>query len=425
MSIYLGLGSNLGDRRVNLSRALEMLERDGVTIKRVSPVVESPALLPEGAPSDWNTPFLNLAVECAADCTPHELATRIKRIERALGREGTERWSPRPADIDILLWHGETIADERLVIPHRDLTKRAFVLSPMIALAPRLTVPGHPGKTLLELSIELGEQIPLWMGIVNVTPDSFSDGGRYVEWPGVEPHVDAMIAAGVHIIDVGAQSTRPGATLISADEEWQRLKPVLVALQAHMQSQRLRPLVSVDTFYPEVAARALALGADIINDVTGLTNADMIDLARTSEKEWIAMHSLTIPVERERTLPADCDPVTAVSEWLEQRLESWRAAGLDLSRIVFDCGIGFGKDPLQSLKLLRAAGEFRRFGLRVLVGHSRKSFLRTATGTYEAERDLATIGASLELCAQGIDILRVHDVPAHVVAYRGWSHLRG
>jgi 2-amino-4-hydroxy-6-hydroxymethyldihydropteridine diphosphokinase / dihydropteroate synthase len=425
MSIYLGLGSNLGDRRANLARALEMLELDGVAIRRVSPIVESPALLPEGAPSDWNTPFLNMAAECAVGCMPHELVALIKRIERALGREGTERWSPRPADIDILLWHRETIADERLVIPHRDLTKRAFVLSPMIALAPRLTVPGHADKTLLEHSIELAEQIPLWMGIVNVTPDSFSDGGRYVEWPAIEVHVEAMLAAGAHIIDVGAQSTRPGAVLISPDEEWRRLEPVLKELRGRCGSQRLRPLLSVDTFYPQVAERALALGVDMINDVTGLTDPAMIDLARASGVDCIAMHSVGIPANRERTLPQDADPVEMVKEWLQRRLDDWSAAGLDLDRIIFDCGIGFGKNPLQSLKLLRAAGEFRAYGLRVLVGHSRKSFLRTATHAYEQERDLATLGASLELCEQGIDILRVHDVPAHVAAYRGWSHLRG
>jgi 2-amino-4-hydroxy-6-hydroxymethyldihydropteridine diphosphokinase / dihydropteroate synthase len=425
MAIYLGLGSNLGDRRANLRRALELLERESVTIQRVSPIVESPALLPEGAPPEWNMPFLNLAVECRTAASPHELVATIKDVERTLGRAGTERWSPRPADIDILLWNQEVIADARLVIPHRDLTQRAFVLSPMIALEPRLTVPGHGEKTLLEHSIELGQQIPLWMGIVNVTPDSFSDGGRYVEWPAIEAHVEAMLAAGAQMIDIGSQSTRPGAVPISADEEWQRLEPALTALVARYRSQPLRPLVSVDTFYPSVAERALARGADMINDVTGLGDPAMIELARASGKDWIAMHSLGIPADRERTLPRDSDPVAIVKDWLRRRLETWSAAGLDLNRIVFDCGIGFGKDPLQSSKLLRAAGEFRAFGLRALVGHSRKSFLRNVTRGYEEERDLATIGASLHLCQQGVDILRVHDVPGHAAAYRGWSHLRG
>ena len=425
MQVYLGLGSNLGERRIHLSRTIDALEGRGIEIVRVSPVVESPALLPDSAPSDWNLPFLNLVVECNVECKPEQLRRWIEEIQSAFGRDNSSHWSPRPIDIDILLWGRERIVTQRLTIPHRDLVRRTFVLAPLTALAPRLTVPGGDGRTMIEHSIALGHHIPLWMGIVNVTPDSFSDGGRFTDWPRIEPRVEAMIEAGVHIIDVGGESTRPGATETGPQLEWSRVEPVLARLVERLRELRPRPLLSLDTRNAAVAAKGLELGVDIINDVSGLTAPDMLALARDSSCDWVAMHHVTIPADRGITLPDEEDPFDAVESWLLERMETWDAEGLDLERIVFDPGIGFGKNRLQSLRLLRRAGEFRRHGLRVLAGHSRKSFMKDFAGEDLAERDLATLGASLHLCAQGVDIIRVHDVPGHIAAYRGWSHLVG
>ena len=461
MRVYLGLGSNLGDRRLHLSRAIDALEAKGLAIARVSPVVESPALLPDSAPSDWNLPFLNLAVEGIARCSPGQLRLRIDEIQQSFGRHEGSHWSPRPIDVDILLWGRERIETERLTIPHRDLTRRAFVLAPLVALQPRLTVPGLGDRTVLDYSIALGHHIPLWMGIVNVTPDSFSDGGRFLDWSRIEPHVAAMTEAGVHIIDVGGESTRPGAVPVDPAEEWSRVGPVLERLVERTAGRRLRPLLSLDTRHAEVAEKGLKLGVDVINDVGGLASPAMIALARDSGRDWVAMHHVTVPADPRVTLPPDRDPFDAVEQWLIARMEAWDAQGLDLGRIIFDPGIGFGKNRLQSLRLLRRAGEFRRHGLRVLVGHSRKSFMKSFSGEGEDEArmarirsspagasgadagdfaprnrgaiapavashdDLLTLGASLGLCAQGVDVIRVHDVPLHTTAYRGWSHLAG
>jgi 2-amino-4-hydroxy-6-hydroxymethyldihydropteridine diphosphokinase / dihydropteroate synthase len=425
MRTYLGLGSNLGDRIANLTRALELLRERGLELVRVSPVVESPALLEPDAPADWNRPFLNLAACCEARCAPGELLGWIKEIETALGRDHRHRWSPRPIDIDILLWGSEQITTPELSVPHPALARRAFVLAPLIALEPRLTVPGLGGKTLLELSIGLGHHIPLWMGIVNVTPDSFSDGGRFLDWTSVEPHVEAMNEAGAQIIDLGAESTRPGASALSAEQEWLRLAPVLERLIDKHRSALLRPALSIDTYHPEVARRALYLGVDIINDVSGLTSPEMIALAAESGADFVAMHQLSLPADPARTLPADADPCELLEQWLDERLEAWSRAGLDLNRIVFDPGIGFGKNPLQSLRLLRDAARFRRRGLRCLIGHSRKSFMKGFTTSDMRDKDLATLGASLQLCSQGVDVIRVHDVPLHTAAYRGWAQLAG
>ncbi len=423
MQTYLGLGSNIGDRRENLRRGIAALENDGVIVQRVSPVVESPALLPPDAPADWNLPFLNIVIDAQSHDEPQALRDKIKAIEDSLGRSRGNRWAPRALDIDILLWGDEHIDTETLTIPHRDVHRRSFVLAPLLALAPQLRLPGRGEKTLLDWSRTLDDHIPLWMGIINVTPDSFSDGGAFTDWAAVQPQLEAMLDAGVNIVDIGAESTRPGAEPITAAEEWQRLEPILAPLQERLSGDPLRPLVSVDTYHPETARLALERDVDVINDVSGLTNPTMIELARSSGADWVAMHSLSVPVDKQRTLTAGENACAAVEAWLAERLDEWDAAGLDLDRVIFDPGVGFGKDALQSLGLLRSAGKFRRFGLRVLVGHSRKSFFGSLTGASAADRDLATLGASLALCAQGVDILRVHNVPLHAEAYRGWSHV--
>lgn len=424
MAVYLGLGANLGDRFANLARALDLLEANGVRPTRVSPVVESPALLPEVAPDDWNRPFLNLVAECTFDGGAEALLGHCKDIERALGRDDPARWSPRPIDIDLLLFDREEIQTPTLTVPHPEMLARSFVLAPLAALAPGLTIPGRGTRTVLDWARALPDRIPLWMGIVNLTPDSFSDGGRFVAWPDVERHVDEMTAAGAHMIDLGAESTRPGATPLTPDEERTRLEPMLERLVDKFASRRLKPLVSVDTYHVEVARRALELGADMINDVSGLTDPATIELAASSEADFVAMHQLTLPANPAHVLPPDGDPTDAVDRWLADRLDAWQRAGLDTHRVVFDPGIGFGKTAYQSLALLRGHARFERHGLRQLIGHSRKSFLAGLAGQDMAARDFNTLGISLRLAGRGVEILRVHNVPAHTAAYRGWVHAR-
>jgi 2-amino-4-hydroxy-6-hydroxymethyldihydropteridine diphosphokinase/dihydropteroate synthase len=422
MELYLGLGSNLGDRRDNLTRALRALAAHGLDVVRVSPVVESPAMLPDDAPADWNQPFLNLVAQCRTEATPVAVLDGLKQIEGSLGREDRGRWAPRPIDLDLLLYGRETITTERLRVPHPGITERAFVLTPLAALDPNLTIPGRGTRTVLEHARAGRHHLPLWMGIANLTPDSFSDGGELPDADAVVRHAAQLTDAGATFVDLGAESTRPGATPLSPDEEWARLEPALGRLVDRYRGEALRPRLSIDTYHVETARRALALGADVVNDVSGLTSTAMIELAATSNAEFVAMHNLGVPADKTRTLPADEDPTTAVERWLDQRMTEWQRAGLDFSRIVFDPGIGFGKNALQSLRLLRNVERFQRYGLRLLVGHSRKSFMHHVAAASPSERDLFTVGVSLRLCERGVDILRVHDVATHVAAYRGWSH---
>ena len=381
-------------------------------------------MLPDDAPADWNRPFLNLAAHCRTEAAPLEVLDGLKAIERELGREDHGRWAPRSIDLDLLLYGRETLSGERLRVPHPGIASRAFVLTPLAALEPRMTIPGLGPRTVLEHAREGRHHLPVWMGIVNLTPDSFSDGGELEDVGAIEARVAELVTAGAQLIDFGAESTRPGATLLTADEEWARLEPALGRLVDRYRSEVLRPRLSVDTYHAETARRALVLGVDVVNDVSGLSTSAMLELAATSGADFVAMHNLGLPADKARTLPADQDPTAAVERWLEERLEAWERAGLDLSRIVFDPGIGFGKNALQSLQLLRNVERLHRFGLRLLVGHSRKSFMHQAAAADRLDRDLFTVGVSLRLCSAGVDILRVHNIAAHTAAYRGWSHVQ-
>ena len=441
MEVYFGLGSNQGDRLAHLEAALRGLERSGARDLTPSPVVESPALLPVGAPASWNRPYLNLVARARLPSSPpdHWLCA-IKAIEAGLGRDpAASRWSPRPVDVDLLLWGRETVRTERLTVPHPGLLERSFVLTPLAHLAPHLTVPGQGPATVLEWSGRV-RPIPLWMGVVNCTPDSFSDGatarrGGDEEAPragggAFHPErlaatLDGLAAAGAHWIDFGGESTRPGARPVPPEEEWRRLDGPLREAVAHLRGRRLRPRISVDTRNPEVAERALALGAEMVNDASALGTPRMCGLARESGAEWVAVHTVSVPADPAHRLPPEPPAPEAVLGWLARRRTGWEAAGLDPERILFDPGIGFGKDTLQALQLFAAMPRFRAEGYRVLVGHSRKTWFG-GVGRPAPERDPETLGASLALAARGaVDVFRVHDVPLHARAYRSWAHVAG
>ena len=427
MQLYLGLGSNEGNRAANLRAGIERLRAHGYSISAISPVVESPALLPDDAPADWNRPFLNLVLKGSidpGDTSPEEWRSLIKCIEDELGRIRTSRWAPRPLDVDILLWGEQKIRTDTLTIPHPDTLDRNFVLTPLVHVEPNLRIPGFEEKTAFEWSLSR-QPIPLWMGIVNLTPDSFSDGGRFSDTAAVLAEIEGMLEQGVQIIDVGAESTRPGAETLDWEEEWARLAQPLQAITARLADEPLAPKISVDTRNWRVAERALAVGASMINDVSGLTDPEMCAVARDSDAEWVVMHHLTLPASREVRLPQDRPPLEEVLSWLEIQLARIAGYGIDTQRLLVDPGIGFNKDALQSLKILRDVPALRAAGLRVLVGHSRKSFMEFPPTEPRAKRDIETIGASLKLCELGVDVLRVHNVTDHIRAYRAWSHIQG
>jgi dihydropteroate synthase len=258
-----------------------------------------------------------------------------------------------------------------------------------------------------------GGKGPLVMGILNVTPDSFSDGGRHFS---IEAAVDAAIRMaddGADIIDIGGESTRPYSTPVSADEERRRVVPVIEKLAG-----RVWVPISIDTSKAAVAEAAIAAGAEIINDVTGLEgDPGMIEVAARSGAGVCVMHMRGTPQTMQDD-PHYEDVVAQIESYLRQRLRWCLDHGIALERVCLDPGIGFGKTHAHNLELLRATRRFVDIGRPVLVGHSRKGFIGKVLGDPDAGRDNGSVGVSLAVAAAGADIVRVHSVKPNVEALR-------
>lgn len=248
------------------------------------------------------------------------------------------------------------------------------------------------------------------VGIVNVTPDSFSDGGAALVPEDALARARQCFESGARVVDIGAQSTRPGAEFLSARSEWGRLEEVLP--EAIKIARACGGKISLDTFHPEIAARALALGVDWINDVMGFEHPAMIEAVKTSDCSLVLMHSLGVPPNTAFTIPQEDDSVAYVMEYFKRRADALDSAGIAADRLIFDPGIGFGKTPVQSLALLLRAQEMNTLG-SVLIGHSRKSFLKLFTAAPAEARDELTLAFSSMLAAQQVRYLRVHNVLRH------------
>jgi dihydropteroate synthase len=246
---------------------------------------------------------------------------------------------------------------------------------------------------------------PLVMGVVNVTPDSFSDGGRYREPAAAIAHGLRLAEVGAAILDVGGESTRPGSLPVEAAEELRRVLPVIEAL-----ARQTRVPISVDTSKALVARQAVAAGARIINDVTALTgDPAMPQVALETGCGVCAMHMQGTPHAMQQN-PAYGNVVAEVSDYLRARRDALKAAGIPQQRIALDPGIGFGKNLDHNLALLRSAWRLHELGCPVVVGPSRKAFIGHLLGEMAADRTAGTLGAALALARQGVQVLRVHDV---------------
>jgi dihydropteroate synthase len=248
------------------------------------------------------------------------------------------------------------------------------------------------------------------VGIINVTPDSFSDGGKYQSTAEVIAAIEQMMADGADVVDIGAESTRPGATPLDADEEWERLAPLMAEIdKLHNPFVKL----SVDTRHATTAERVLDAGVHMINDVSGFTNVDMINAVLKSKCQLVVTHSLGVPADPGDIMDESLDVVTEVMQQGGQMLQSLVEAGIKPERLIFDPGIGFGKNTLQSLTLLQRIGELKELGVPLYVGHSRKSCLKAVAENSALSMDEATLTISQLLMQQQVNYIRVHDVAAH------------
>lgn len=243
------------------------------------------------------------------------------------------------------------------------------------------------------------------MGIVNTTPDSFSDGGKFTDSEAAFRQAEQLITDGADILDIGGESTRPFAQPVPLEEELRRTIPVIRAIR-----QQYATPISIDTRKAEVARQAIDEGADIINDISGLYNdVDMAALASTNGKQVIIMHMQGQP-ETMQVRPAYVSVVDEIIDFLQQRIVWAREQGIAREKIIVDPGIGFGKTLEHNLAIIKNLGRIKSLGCSVLLGHSRKSFIGAITGRPPEQRDVATAVISALVAGKDVDILRVHDV---------------
>lgn len=435
---FIALGSNMGDRIGMVERACLEMERAGIKVKRTSSLFETAPMYVLD-----QDPFINGVCEVQTTLTPIELLDVLQSIENGLGRKKIIDKGPRSIDLDILLYDQEIVNHERLHIPHKLMLERDFVLRPLCQLIPheQFPIPGKKAETFLShlnslpappsapfSTTQISSTFPTLhptdpgrpthiMAILNLTPDSFSDGGLHppTDLTALTNTVRSFIASGATIIDIGGESTRPGSAPVGEAEELSRVIPAIKHIRTSI-PEADNIAISIDTYRARVAEEACAAGADIINDVSsGLMDPDMLPTMARTGKSVILMHMRGTPTTMTKLTHYPDGVVNGVAAELRDRIRAAEDAGIRRWRIILDPGLGFAKNQLQDLTLLRDLGRLRcAEGLEYfpwLMGPSRKRFIGRITGVEKASERVwgtaATVSASV---AGGADIVRVHDV---------------
>lgn len=436
----IALGSNVGDRVAHLYQALDLLEQD------CSSAVVDTSFLYETAPMYYTKQpaFLNGVCKILTCLEPADLLAKLKHVEEVMGRTASFRNAPRPIDLDILFYDDLVMETPDLTIPHISIQEREFVLWPLCDIAkgmehPRLyktcgqllsqllkvTAESEQGPLKIEnvIPIQKDQQIWRWksqtyiMGILNTTPDSFSDGGNYVDVDKAVAAAMQMKADGASILDIGGMSTRPGADdAFPEEEEIKRVVPVIRRLR----EQGFDLPISIDTFRAAVADAAVEAGASMINDISGgARDPNMLKVMAKHKVPVCLMHmrgdAKTMMNEENTTYDND-DVVNAISQQLHDLIRRALAAGVYRWNIIMDPGVGFAKTSEQDFQILRHLGDMVAEdalleGFPTLMGPSRKKFIGKVTGVDDAgKRSYGTAGAVAASVAGGANILRVHDV---------------
>lgn len=431
---FVALGSNVGDRAAQLCAAWQRVQRTLGPIVASSPLYDTAPQLVTEQPR-----FLNAVVAVRTALDPLDALATLKEAERAMGRQDRGRYGPREVDLDLLFLGDEAFEAPSLTVPHPRIGERDFVLRPLRACRRALSGDCELVDTFLKerwggdfLGEDVdGEERRVWsalgtlavagaktsvMGVLNCTPDSFSDGGLHFDIKAALRSAETMVAHGADCLDVGGESTRPGAAPPSLAEELDRVVPLVEKLR------QFAVPVSVDTRRADVALAARTAGAAATNDVSGGAY-DAAMLSTLAADEWqrgvVLMHMRGEP-NTMNSLASYEDVVQEVSSELQERVRAALDTGIAPWRLVVDPGLGFAKNTEHNVALLRDLPRFKRAlgGLPVLVGASRKRFLGDLAGEPEAsQRDAATAGACVA-SLPAADIVRVHDVRTCVQALR-------
>ncbi len=411
-------------RQQYFNQALGLLKKTcAVTSSiKIAPIYQTPAVLPTNAPDQWNQPYLNTVLKLCTKLSAQELILQIKNIEAKLGRDLNLKWGPRPIDLDILFFGDSIVESEQLSIPHPRLLERDFVLKPLLDILNPNDIPENYAREIKRKSKSV--RLPAWMHILNLSPDSFSDGQDF------NPNhcIEQLCYIQKHTIqyfDIGAASTRPNAAIVSPQQEIERIKPFLELWNSHFSSQLLKPRLSLDTMHAKVVHHVFEqTSLHTINDVSGLKDPEMPNLLQQNNCDYILMHSLNAPVDPNNVIAEDICPVVFLKQWLDQKLTLLDQHNIDILRVIFDPGIGFGKTANQSLKILQNLDQFNDIPCRLLIGHSRKSFMKLFSAADAFERDYESVGISVALSQHPVDIFRVHQAPKHQRAWLASQHTK-
>ncbi|CAN8075531.1 unnamed protein product [Agarophyton chilense] len=424
----VAVGSNVGNRVSTIHAALRALQTFSCTVHATSFLYESKPMYVTDQPA-----FLNGAVEISTPLPPLQLLHELKRIEYELGRSfGSMRNGPRPIDLDIICYGERRVQDgHTLQIPHPRLHEREFVLRPVCDISESIPIPfQHRTRTAKQLLEELlpegkselkkvtpthmgkllswGERT-LLMGVINATPDSFSDGGEHNSVDTALQQVDRFCQQGFDVVDVGGQSTRPGAELIEAEQELDRILPIIDAIRRSFPNV----VISCDTFLSNVAEKVLDAGAEVINDISaGTLDEKMHETLARRDAACVLMHTRGTPATM-RNQQHYGDVTTDVAAELLHNVRNAQTKGVKRWSVITDPGIGFAKNKQLSQQLLRETARFCKLcgEYPVLLGASRKSWLADIplTDTKRA-RDWVTAGAIASCIARGgVDMVRVHE----------------
>lgn len=396
--IFLALGSNLGDTKENFIIAINKLQENGVKFIKSSPLYNTPALLLPSSPISWDIPYLNCIIEVETKLEPLDLLKVCKKVEMELGRDFSKKWAPRPIDIDILLYKNIKIDSDILTIPHKAIFDRYFLLDEFSFLDNKII----EGKNYYSK-----EHQPVFMGIMNITQNSFSTNDIYLN------NIDNFIKDfedleenNVGIIDIGAEATNPNATAISDDEEIVRLNDIFKYIK-NKKFNYFRSMLSIDTYHYKTAKIAIENGFDILNDVNALKDERMLDLIVNNNIKYVLTHSLTVPSDKNITVDENIDIIDYLQKWLKSKLKIMESKKIDLEKIIFDPGLGFGKNYFQNMNILENIDKFHKYSVKILIGHSRKSFIKKFYKNSKENYDFESMGITLKI-ADKVDIIRTH-----------------